>query len=268
MAYTEYGDEKNDKVLVCVHGLTRVGADFDALARAMADEYRVICPDVVGRGYSDWLANPMLYQVPTYVGDMVTLLARANAKTVHWFGTSMGGLIGMGLASLKGNPIERMILNEMGPVVTAVSLERIGSYVGRTMHFPDFATAEQYIRTVAADFGEHSDAQWHELAAGVLRDDPQGGVRLHYDPALGSAFRPADGVKVVDLELWTIYDQITCPVLAVRGEKSDLLTAETHVEMGQRGPHAELVVIKNVGHAPTFMSDDQIKIARDFLLKG
>jgi pimeloyl-ACP methyl ester carboxylesterase len=264
MAYREWGDPANERVLVCVHGLTRVSNDFDAFAQAVSDEYRVVCPDVVGRGRSGWLKDPNLYQMPTYVADMVTLLARADAKKVHWFGTSMGALIGMVLASLPDSPISRMILNDAGPVLQAAALARIGSYVGDQPRFATFEDAEAYIRRITAPFGEHSDAEWRFLTEVVLRRDGDAWVR-HFDPALATPFKQA---PTSDTVLWHIYDAVRCPTLAVRGEQSDLLSPATHAEMAVRGPRAELVTIANVGHAPTFMHEDQIAIARDFLLAG
>ena len=264
MAYREWGDPDNDRVLVCVHGLTRVSNDFDAFAQAVAADYRVICPDVVGRGRSGRLANPMLYQVPTYVADMVTLLARADAKTVHWFGTSMGALIGMVLASLPDSPITRMILNDAGPVLEAAAITRIGSYVGETPRFATIEDAEAYIRSITAPFGPHTDAEWRFLTEVVMRRDGDAWVR-HHDPAIAVPFKAA---PQTDTTLWHLYDAIRCPVLSVRGEHSDLLSVATHEEMATRGPKAERVTIAGVGHAPTFLHDDQIAIAKDFLLKG
>lgn len=264
MAYREWGDPDNDRVLVCVHGLTRVSNDFDAFAQAVAAHFRVICPDVVGRGRSGRLRDPMLYQLPTYVGDMVTLLARADAKTVHWFGTSMGALIGMVLASLPDSPIERMILNDAGPVLGAAAIARIGSYVGETPRFPTIEEAEVYIRRITAPFGPHTDAEWRFLTEVVMRKDGDAWIR-HHDPALAIPFQ---STPQTDTILWHLYDAIRCPVLAVRGENSDLLSEATHAEMATRGPRAELVTIAGVGHAPTFIHDDQIAIAKDFLLKG
>jgi pimeloyl-ACP methyl ester carboxylesterase len=264
MSYREWGDPHNDRVLVCVHGLTRVSNDFDAFAQAVASDYRVICPDVAGRGRSGWLSNPMLYQIPTYVGDMVTLLARLDAKTLHWFGTSMGALIGMVLAALPDSPIERMILNDAGPVLEAAAIARIGSYVGDTPRFATIDEAEAYIRKITAPFGEHSDAEWRFLTEVVMRKDGNAWVR-HFDPALAVPFK---SLPQTDTTLWHLYDAIKCPVLSVRGEHSDLLSAATHAEMAARGPRAELVTIANVGHAPTFMHDDQIGIAKNFLLAG
>ncbi len=262
MAYREWGDPDNERVLVCVHGLLRVSNDFDELAKALAPHYRVVCPDAVGRGRSGRLANPMLYQLPTYVGDMVTLLARLDARTVHWFGTSMGALIGMGLASLSGSPIRRMILNDAGPVLGAAALARIGAYVGDMPRFATFDEAEAYIRRISAPFGAHTDAEWRFLTEVVMRRDGDAWIRGH-DPALAVPFKE---IPQTDTVLWPLYDAIRCPVLSVRGEHSDLLSAATQTEMAARGPKAALVTIPDVGHAPTFLHADQIAIAKDFLL--
>jgi pimeloyl-ACP methyl ester carboxylesterase len=264
MAYTEWGDPRNPKLMVCVHGLSRCGRDFDSLARAMAGDYRVICPDVPGRGLSGWLKNPMEYQVQTYVADMVTLLARADADSVHWVGTSMGGMIGMALASLAETPLQKLVLNDVGPVVTAVSLARIGQYLGMAPQFPDFAAAVQYIRAVSASFGAHSDAEWSTLTEHVTRVQADGNYRMHYDPAIAVPFNTVKPDK--DIELWPYYDAIRCPTLVIRGALSDLLKQDTLREMAGRGPHAKTVEIPEVGHAPTLMHADQIAIVRDFLL--
>ena len=264
LAYTEWGDPANRKVLVCVHGLSRCGRDFDSLARAMSPHYRVACPDVPGRGLSGWLKNPLEYQVQTYVADMVTLLARLDADSVHWVGTSMGGMIGMALASLDGTPVQKLVLNDVGPVITAVSLARIGEYLGKAPQFADFAAAVQYIRAVSAPFGAHSDAEWSTLTEHVTRRQPDGSYRMHYDPAIAVPFRAAKPDK--DIELWSFYDTIRCPTLVIRGALSDLLKRETLQEMAGRGPRANTVEIPAVGHAPTLMHADQIAIVRDFLL--
>ena len=264
LAYTEWGDPGERKVLVCVHGLTRCGRDFDALARTMASDYRVVCPDVPGRGLSGWLKNPMEYRVETYIADMVTLLARLDADSVHWLGTSMGGLIGMTLASLAETPLQKLVLNDVGPIVSAVSLARIGEYLGKAPQFPDFATAVQYVRAVSATFGAHSDAQWSTLTEHVVRRQPDGSYRMHYDPAIAVPFSAAAPEK--DIELWPCYDAIRCPTLVIRGALSDLLKRETMEEMASRGPRAKTLEIAHVGHAPTLMHADQIAVVRDFLL--
>jgi pimeloyl-ACP methyl ester carboxylesterase len=265
MAYLEWGDPRNERVLVCVHGLTRCARDFDALAGAMQDRYRVICPDVAGRGASDWLADPMLYQLPQYLSDMVTLVARLDVEEIHWVGTSMGGLIGMALASQANSPVRMLVINDAGPVVTRVSLERIGSYVGMAQTFPDFPAAEKYVRTINAPFGPHSDAEWRFLTEIVMRKNDDGTYRFHYDPKLAEPFRKLMPEK--DLELWPLWDAIRCPTLVLRGAQSDLLMKETVAQMAARGPKAQVAEIPGVGHAPTLMHADQIGIVREFLLK-
>ncbi|NVD99522.1 alpha/beta fold hydrolase [Massilia sp. BJB1822] len=272
MAYKEWGEQDNPNVLVCVHGVTRVSDDFDNMARALAGHYRVICPDVVGRGRSGRLRNPQLYRVPQYVSDMVTLLARVLAngerQTVDWFGTSMGGLIGMGLAGLPDSPVSKLILNDIGPVLDPVALQRIGDYVGQDLRFPSFEVGAKFVRDVSLPFGPHTDEEWHKLAADVLRQDADGNWVRHYDMGLAQPFRSAtpESAAADEALLWSFYDAIRCPTLLVRGGESDLLSRETARSMTERGPKAKLVEIPGVGHAPTFIHDDQIAIAKDFLL--
>ena len=274
MAYKEWGDRDNPRELLCVHGVTRVGDDFDHLARALsgAGDYRVICPDVVGRGRSGRLQNPQFYRIPQYVSDMVTLLARVTNgredQTVDWFGTSMGGLIGLGLASLPGNPIRKLVLNDIGPVLEPVALQRIGDYIGQDLRFNSFDEGAQFIRDVSASFGPHTEQEWHKLATDVLRQDAEGKWVRHYDMGLALPFRSVtpESVKADEAMLWAAYDAVQCPTLLVRGANSDLLTRATAQLMTQRGPKATLVEIADVGHAPTFIHDDQIAIARAFLL--
>ncbi len=264
MAYTEWGDPANRRLLLCVHGLSRCGRDFDSLARTLCTHYRVVCPDVPGRGLSGWLKNPMEYQVQTYVADMVTLLARLDGDSVHWVGTSMGGLIGMTLASLPDTPVQKLVLNDFGPIVAAASLARIGEYLGKAPTFADFPAATQYVRAVSATFGKHSDDEWAFLTEHVTRRQPDGSYRMHYDPAIAVPFMAAKTDK--DIELWNYYDAIKCPTLVMRGALSDLLRRETLQEMASRGPRAKTLEIPEVGHAPTLMHADQIAMVRDFLL--
>lgn len=267
MAYVEWGDPANPRVLVCVHGLTRCGRDFDFLAEAMAGEYRVVCPDVVGRGRSDWLRNPSLYGVPQYCADMTALLARLGAETVDWVGTSMGGLIGMSLACLPETPIRRLVLNDVGPVITFASLERIGTYLGRIARFDSIEQAEAAVRLVSAPFGSLTDAQWRHLTVHVVRRTADGKFELAYDPGIAVPFREmqaSGGGK--DVEMWPVYDAISCPTLLLRGVGSDLLTAEAAIEMTRRGPRAALVEIPGVGHAPMLLDQGQVAPVREFLL--
>jgi pimeloyl-ACP methyl ester carboxylesterase len=269
MAYKEWGDPKNPKVLVCVHGVTRVSDDFDNMAKALCDQYRVVCPDVVGRGRSDWLRDPQHYQVPQYVSDMVTLLARLDAETVHWFGTSMGGLIGMGLASMKDSPIHKLVLNDVGPGLNPAAIARIGDYVGKDVRFATFDEAARYIKDISLPFGPHTDEEWRKLAADVLKQDKDGKWILHYDPGLAVPIKATtpEMMQRAEAMLWMAYDAISCPALLVRGAESDLLKPEVAQAMAARGPKARLVEIPGVGHAPTFLHADQIAIVREFLLQ-
>jgi pimeloyl-ACP methyl ester carboxylesterase len=272
MAYWEWGDPNNDKVLICVHGLTRSGRDFDRLARKLSTEYRVVCPDIVGRGQSSWLVNPAFYVIPQYVADMMPLIARLKPATLHWFGTSLGGLIGMSLASLPSSPISRLVLNDVGPRLNPEALERIGMYVGRAGEFATFDAALAYLSVVSAAFGPHSDEDWRELNRHIVRqaDGGQGAWSLHYDPAIALAFKPMSPEVAATTEalLWHAYTSIGCSTLIVRGANSDLLSSQTASDMLARNPRARLVEIPGVGHAPTFVSPEQLNIAADFLLAG
>ena len=263
MAYTEWGDPDNPDVVVCVHGLTRNGRDFDDLARSLAPRFRVVCPDVVGRGRSDWLKDPAGYGFPQYVADMMVLLARLDVPTVRWVGTSMGGIIGMFVASLEGSPITRMVLNDVGPTITAESLRRIGEYVGKAPTFPDFDAAVAYLREVNAPFGALSDAQWRQLTENSVRRQDDGRFEMRYDPGIGEPFRKAFVMQ--DVDLWPIYGKVRCPVLVTRGAESDLLTADTARAMTERGADARLIEFPAVGHAPMFLDPAQIAPVVSFL---
>lgn len=266
IAYLEWGDPRNRDMLVCVHGLTRSSRDFDELARALCGQFRVVCPDIAGRGDSDWLADPMLYAAPQYLSDMVTLVARLDVESVSWLGTSMGGLIGMALAAQSHSPVARLVLNDAGPVISHASLERIAGYLGKAPVFRSLEEADAYMREIAAPFGPHSDAQWRFLTQTWLRKNDDGTWRAHYDPRIAEQFRAT--VPDKDMELWALYDAIRCPTLVLRGEHSDLLSRTTTNEMAQRGPKARVVEIRGVGHAPTLLHADQIALVRDFLLEG
>ena len=267
MAYVEWGDAANPRVLVCVHGLTRCSRDFDFLAQALADDYRIVCPDVAGRGRSDWLRNKSRYDLPQYCADMTTLLARRNVETVHWVGTSMGGLIGMALASQPGSPITRLVLNDIGPVLSAASLVRVGEFLGKAPRFDSVEQAEAFVRFVSAPFGSLSDAQWRHLTVHLLRTAADGKLEFAYDPGIAQRYREMQascGGK--DIEMWPLYDAIACPTLLLRGETSDVLTHETALQMSQRGPRAKLVEVAGVGHAPMLLDTTQIAPVRGFLL--
>jgi pimeloyl-ACP methyl ester carboxylesterase len=266
IAYREWGDPRNRHVLVCVHGLTRSGRDFDELARALCAQLRIVCPDVAGRGDSERLADPKLYTWAQYVADMVTLIARLDVEAVDWLGTSMGGFVGMALAAQNGSPVQKLILNDAAPVIGLAALQRIGSYVGAAPVFDSFEAAEKYVRTISAPFGEHSDAQWRFLTECWVRKTDDGRWRPHYDVRIAEAYRATMPEK--DLELWHLYDAVRCPTLLIRGERSDVVSPQAAAEMTRRGPQAKVTEIRGVGHAPTLLHADQIAVVRDFLLQG
>jgi pimeloyl-ACP methyl ester carboxylesterase len=267
MAYWEWGDPANPRVLVCVHGVSRRGRDFDVLARAMRGEFRVVCPDVVGRGESDWLADPMGYALPSYAADMVTLLARLDAESVAWFGTSMGGLIGMGLAALPNSPIGRLVINDIGPAIDAAGLVRIGGYLGQPLTWATEDEAADYLLTISQGFGPHSREEWLALTRPMLRQDGQR-LRLHYDPAIGVPMRAftVEMAAAGQAALWAAFDAIRCPTLLLRGAESDLLARATAEEMTRRGPKPRLHEFAGVGHAPTLVAPPQVAVVREFLL--
>jgi pimeloyl-ACP methyl ester carboxylesterase len=262
LAYYAWGAPENPHVLVCVHGLTRNGRDFDFLAAALEDRYRVLCPDVLGRGSSDWAAVPADYTNRQYVADALLLLAQERAGSVDWLGTSMGGLMGMIAAAMPGTPVRRLILNDIGPWIPKASLERIAGYVGKDPRFADISAVERYHRDVHAPFGDLTDAQWRHLAANNARPLAGGGYGLAYDPAIGEAFTAG---PIVNIDLWSLWDRIACPVLVLRGADSDLLTRDVAAEMTRRGPKAALIEFAGCGHAPALMSPEQISAVRDWL---
>ncbi len=267
MAYWEWGDPTNRRVVVCVHGLSRQGRDFDTLAQDLAGEYRVICPDVVGRGHSDWLAEPMGYGIPTYVADMVTLLARLDAETVDWVGTSMGGLIGLGVAALPGSPLRRLVLNDVGPAIQPAALQRIGAYLGQPVRWATVDEAADALWSISQGFGPHSREQWLALTRPQLVADGDG-FKSHYDPAIAIPVRAMtpEMAAAGEAMLWQAYDRLTLPTLLLRGAESDLLSAATATAMTQRGPRARLAEFAGIGHAPTLVQADQRAVVREFLL--
>jgi len=263
IAYTDWGDPASDRVVLCVHGLTRNGRDFDVLAEALAESgARVVCPDIVGRGRSDWLANPAGYTYPQYLADMTALIARLGVSEIDWVGTSMGGLMGMMLAAQPKTPIRRLVMNDVGPFVPKASLERIGDYVGTDPIFEDLAAVEAYLRFLYVGFGALPDECWHAMAEHGHRVRPDGRLGLAYDPAIGDDLKTG---PVQDFVFWPLWDRLKGPVLTLRGETSDLLLADTAREMETRGPKATVVEIPGAAHAPGLMVPEQTGLIRDFL---
>jgi pimeloyl-ACP methyl ester carboxylesterase len=262
LSYAEWGSAGTARTVVCVHGLTRNGRDFDHLARVLAADRRVLCPDVVGRGLSDPLTNPEDYALPTYISHMVQLLQKLELQEVDWVGTSMGGLIGMGIAAMPESPIRRLVLNDVGPFLPKVALERINSYLGLDLRFLSLEALEAHLRDIHAGFGPLTDAEWRHLAEHCAARREDGRFGLNYDQRLA---QPMTRGPIENLELWPVWDQVRCPVLVLRGADSDLLLAETAAEMTKRGPKAEVIEIDGTGHAPALMAKDQIAIVRAWL---
>ncbi|MBK1664155.1 alpha/beta hydrolase [Rhodospirillum rubrum] len=262
MAYVEWRGDHDAPPAFCVHGLTRNGRDFDGLAQALAASRRVFCPDVLGRGRSDCLADPAGYANLAYAADMVTLIARSGGGVIDWVGTSMGGLIGMILAAMPGSPIRRLVLNDVGPFVPQAAMARIRDYVGYDPVFDTLAELEAYLRKVHAPFGPLSDGQWRTMAEHGHWRIEDGRYKLARDPAIAV---PIKAAPLADVSLWPLWDAITCPVLVIHGEESDLLGAETVAEMAGRGPGCEVVEVAGVGHAPALLTADQIAPIVDFL---
>lgn len=275
--WNQTGQVGHPHVIVCVHGLTRQGRDFDVLAQALSHHARVICPDIAGRGQSDWLADPMAYGVPQYAFDMLVLLTQVHAQypiaQLDWVGTSMGGLIGMAVAGTPDLalpvPIRRLLLNDVGPRLEWSALQRIGTYVGQSPRFASVEEGAAWLRVQSADFGPHTDAQWLALSEPMLRPGPEGGFVLHYDPKIAVPMQGMTQEQVAQGEalLWNLYDAITAQTLVLRGAKSDLLTAQTVQEMAQRGPKAHSVTLEGVGHAPTLVQPEQVALVKEFLFR-
>lgn len=280
MAYWEWGKPDATHVVVCVHGLSRQGRDFDVLAQALVARsngtVRVICPDVVGRGQSDWLADPSGYQLPHYAADMLALLTRlqANTQTLDWVGTSMGGLIGMALLGQTQFPlpvpVRRLVLNDVGPAIQWEAIVRIGQYLGRALQFDSLQQAADAMWSISTTFGPHTPAQWLELSRHMVKPVAGAGqaVTLHYDPAIAIPFAAMTQESAAQGEalLWHLYDGIKAQTLLLRGAQSDLLSPETARMMGERGPKARLVEFAGVGHAPTLIAADQVDTVTSFLL--
>ena len=265
MAYHAWGDPNNSKVLLCVHGLTRRGSDFKTLAQAMCKDYYVVCPDVVGRGDSDRLSNPMLYAIPQYVADITELVKTLGVSQVDWFGTSMGGLIGMVYAAMPQSPIQRMLINDVGPKIEPEAIKRLGSYVGQPFAFANRADALTRLNQICASFGDHSPEEW-EIYNGPMLIQRDGVWIMHYDPNISVPFAAVNPImaKAGEMAMWHAFKQIHIPMLIVRGGDSDLLSAATVAEMCKVNPHARSIEIPNVGHAPAFVKPEQIALAKEF----
>jgi pimeloyl-ACP methyl ester carboxylesterase len=272
MHYTDWGNADNPQVVLCVHGFTRNNRDFDWLAQVLAADFRVVCPDVVGRGHSDWLQHGDDYKYPQYLADITVLLGRIllgptarskfayftdflrqryGQRGLYWVGTSMGGLIGMMLAAQPRSPIRKLVMNDVGPWIPKQALERIGTQVNRNLCF-----------TTLAEFGILTDEQWQHLARHGARQQEDGRWAANYDPNIGTVFRKW---PLHDVDLWNVWDGLRCSTLVLRGANSDLLVPETVEKMQRRGPPLQVIEFADVGHAPMLMAPEQIAAVKNFL---
>lgn len=286
MAYREWGHPNNPNVVLCLHGLTRNGQDFSPLAKALSDRFRVVCPDIVGRGCSDWLLNPAHYVIPQYAADVLTLIARLQAKRLDWVGTSMGGLIVLALLGVMahsaaerrqhpcslapslGIPTGKIVLNDIGPSLNRAGLRRIATHLDKNHRFTQFDEAEDYIRETCASYGPQTDKDWHELTQSVFVRDERGYWVKHYDLAIAApiAAQIKTDLHAGEKLLWQSYRAVTQPLLILRGEYSDLLTEQSANDMVKANANATLYEVAGVGHAPTLRSDELIHVLRDFLI--
>jgi pimeloyl-ACP methyl ester carboxylesterase len=265
LSYTEWGEADNPRVLICVHGLTRNGRDFDFLARELSSDYRVLCPDLPGRGDSDWLMVKADYCLPTYIQAMAALIARSGADKVDWLGTSLGGLIGMTIAATPGNPISRLVLNDIGPVMPEAALRRIASFVGTDPTFETLEQGEAYLHEALAAFGVTEAAHWAHIVETSIRPAADGnGFKLHYDPGIAQVF--SDPTALKDVDIWPVWGMVTVPTLLLRGADSDLLSVETAAQMTLCGPKADFIEFPNCGHAPALFDHTQISVVKDWLV--
>lgn len=263
--FMEWGDP-HAEAIVMWHGLARTGRDFDDLAEALSAQWRVICPDTLGRGLSQWAEDrEQEYSFAHYCECAVDLLNQLDINKVRWIGTSMGGMIGMVLAAnaLK-EWMTHLVLNDIGPgAIPDEAIQRIAEYVGNPPKFKTIGELEERLRMVYAPFGSNPDSYWRRMAETSFRRTDDGQVTMHYDPMIATMFTTHKS----DLDLWWVYDQVACPTLVLRGADSDVLPEAVAEEMTWCGPKARLEVIEGYGHAPTLNTPEQIELIRGFLLE-
>ena len=263
LAYREWPGPAGAPTLLCVHGLTRNGRDFDIFAQALSAHYRVVCPDMPGRGASEYLADSAQYNYGLYLADLAQLIARLDVERLDWVGTSMGGLLGMMMAATPGAPIRLLVMNDIGAVVAKAGLERIASYVGLDPKFDTLAALADAMSGNFIGSDQVPRATILQLAEGAARKLPDGRYGLAYDPRIADVFKAA---APQDVDLWAVWDRVAAPTLVLRGSVSDVLSKEVAQAMTERGPKAVVREFAGVGHAPWLATEDQIAPVRDFLL--
>jgi pimeloyl-ACP methyl ester carboxylesterase len=264
VSYVEWGSSNSKRTILCGHGMTRNGRDFDLMASQLSTNSRVVCPDLIGRGDSTWFADSHLYNQAQYLIDMTALIARLDVTSITWVGTSLGGLLGMYLASQQNSPITSLILNDVGPVVPRSAIARIAKYAAGDVTFPNLDVAQQYMRRIFATGEDLSDEVWCNLTQHSVKLQPDGSYALAYDPKVSSSMFK---FWFTGVHLWPIWERIKCPVLILWGANSDVLLPETVERMCKSGPQIEVVKIPNCGHAPSLMAKDQIDIIGNWLEK-
>jgi pimeloyl-ACP methyl ester carboxylesterase len=261
---TTWGNSKNPKVLFCLHGLTRNGRDFDYLANELKDHYLVVCPDLAGRGQSEWFENAKHYNNQQYLIDMAIVLANFPGREIHWLGTSMGGLIGMVFASDRKSPITRLIMNDVGPTVPQSVLANLGMALASTPVCDTLEEFTQYLRLTYSDFGQLPDRIWNHLAKFDHRRTEDGRYTRNFDPKILANFST---LSETECDFWDYWQLLKCPLLVIKGENSKVLTNAIFDQMLNSGIEMEHRVIPNVGHTPTLMLEEQIQLVKEWLLK-
>lgn len=274
LAYTDWGDPGNRDVVVCAHGLTRNCRDFDFLAAALEQDFRVVCIDMAGRGRSDWLEDAADYNsAATYVADMERVLEHIWQQNsnghfqIYWVGVSMGGLIGMLLASRERPSVhycfKTLVMSDIGPYVPSRILSLFSNSIGKDPRFPNLDELEAHMRSTALPYSAFTDEQWRHLAEYSAYQYGDGTVGYRYDPAISSGFRP-DHIR--DIDLWSYWNQLALPVFVLRGEKSEVLTLEVAARMQQHRANVQIRELAGIGHSPMLMDAVQIRLVRDYLL--
>lgn len=258
--YREWGAADNPKVAICVHGLSRNCQDFDDLAAALAGDWRVLAIDMPGRGESDWLDDKAGYGYPLYDTVCAAALARSGADQVTWIGTSMGGNLGMRLASRPGTPIAKLVLNDIGPFVPADGRRHNQADFGKDPRFDSAETGIAHVRETRSVFGPFDEAGWQKFGRDSLRQLPDGQWTLHYDPGLAQP-----GAPIQDADNWAVWPLIDCPVLTLWGTESKILPADTVERMATTGPKSAIHKVPGVGHCPGLTTPNEIDAIRTFL---
>jgi len=265
--YQEWCEKSGAVTLICVHGLTRNSGDFSYLAEQIQNQYRVICPDIVGRGKSDWLKDKNAYQFSQYLADISVLIGRLGVNTIDWLGTSMGGLLGIFLASLPNTPIRKLVINDVGPFVPREALIYISKYAGNDLHFETFEDVVAYFKQLYVDWGDIPEKGWLHMASHSSSKLPDGTFSLAYDPGLMESMKKNPDA-ITDFDIWPVFEKIQCPILVLRGINSNVLSNDVAQQMKIRGKNVDVVDFPDIGHAPHLMTDEHVSILRAWLLKS